>query len=78
MKIYPLNKQQRNELVALNKNNVNWAACDYENVGIAIEEYTLNDPDYIEHKALFESWNITEYVEIQSETTESAQVDEAE
>lgn len=67
MKIYPLTDAQRDELVSLNKNNVNWAACDYEGIGIAIEEYTLNDPDYAEHKALFDTWNITEYVEIQAE-----------
>jgi hypothetical protein len=63
MKIYKVTQQQRDQLIALNSNSANWAACDYENHGVCIEQFTLDNPDYHAHKELFDTFGITEYID---------------
>ena len=66
MKVYPLNKEERDQLVALNQSNIIWAASWYGDPvnGYAIEEDTLNDTDFKAHKTVFERFPPRDPVEV--------------
>jgi hypothetical protein len=68
MIIYPLSQEERDQLVALNNTDACWAACWYGNAeegpnSVCIEEETLNDPAFIAHKELFDTFPEKEPIE---------------
>lgn len=67
MKVYKLTQEQKDKLLRCNTQNAIWAACEYEGLGICIEDYTLNNSMFIEHKKVFDSFEINDFVNVPNE-----------
>jgi hypothetical protein len=65
MLVYPVNDQERELLISQNKPNVCWAACWYEQAdSCCIEQYTLDDPNFSDHAAVFATFPQRDAIEV--------------
>jgi hypothetical protein len=58
MKTYLLSNEQVSQLQALNTPNVQFIPCSNEQGAIEVKENEFDAPEFSQHKALLDSWNL--------------------